>query len=154
MGMFDDVILDQKSLQCLTKEEIKILEKQGDGFHFQTKSFDNCLFLFEVLNGKIYQNDMEMKKFRDDISIYDAEIYTYFQYEDKFVDCELNLHIKEGVIQEIKKKIFEIKDPPDFQYPVIVKKFGYTPLMFFSNIFSKISFLFRKAAWKRRILKN
>jgi len=150
--MFDDVIIGKKELQCLTREEINILETKEDEYiHFQTKSFDNCLFLFEILNGKIYQDNMEMKKFRDDISIYNAEIYNYFEHEGKIIDCELSLHIKGGLVQEIKKKTFEIRDPAVFQYPVIVKKFGYTPLMFFSNAFSKISFLFRKAACKRTV---
>jgi len=154
--MFDDVLINPEELTCLTQEEKNILEKGEEGdnrLYFQTKSLDNFLTCFEITGGKIFQLKRgEMSRFRSDISGYDIVIYNYFDYEDKVVDCELKLHIKNGEIQEITKKVFEIKNRPVFKLPKYENKFGYEILMFFYEIFSQITISIRKMAIKRRIL--
>jgi len=155
MGMFDDVILDKKSLQCLTKEEVKILEKQDNGFHFQTKSLDNLCYTFEIMNGKIYRLKNKMAEFRPDISDYNIRVYNYIDLGDlKYLDCELKIHIKEGEVQEISKEIFKIEESIPFKFPEYHYKFGYKFLNFLASAFSSISSFFRQWSFKRRTIKE
>lgn len=158
MGMFDDVIINKNNISCLTDEEKDVLladkYKDSDNLYFQTKELDNSLYQFEILDNKIYQVKDKMNVLRPDISSYNVEIYNYFVNKDgKIVDCELNLHIKDGIIQEMVKKRFEVKEPeyfkPLFNYEY---KRGYKILLFFANFFSRISCFFRRMAFKRRVL--
>jgi len=154
--MFDDVIISIDQLSCLTDEEKNILLKEKNGsdgnLYFQTKDLDNLLYQFEIIDGKILQHKNKMSEFRSDINNYDVLIYTYFNLGDKVVDCELSLHIKEGIIQEITKKKFSIEEPPCFKWPEYEYKFGYYSLMFFSDVFFGASQFFRTLANKRRIM--
>ena len=156
MGMFDDVIINVDQLSCLTDDEKNILSKEKDDFdgtlHFQTKDLDNLLYQFEIIDGKILQHKNKMSEFRSDISDYNVEIYTYFDLGDKVVDCELNLHIKDGIVQEMTKKKFSIEEPQCFKWPEYEYKFGYYSLMFFSDVFFGASQFFRTLANKRRIM--
>ncbi len=153
MGMFDDVLINKKEITCLTDDEKNMLDDKNDILHFQTKSLDNLCTTFEIMDGKIYRLKNKMAEFRPDISDYNITVYDYIDLPDfKYLDCELKIHIKEGVVQEITKNTFKIEEMQQFKFPDYHYKFGYTILNSLSKLFSSISFKFRQWSLNRRTI--